>query len=302
MTLPPKSPDLCRFARQISPNLFTVFWPVATQARQRPGWAWFRELTSFRSFRQRTGPTLWKSLWSWDSENRIVQKTAGIVKDSGLPGGPWPKNQDSCRILALRCVCNVKVKSRSFNDKRPCECTIHRFTNEKPCCDPSGEVRATWKDYFCEAAHLNHRRSHRITQSVGKGTDGLILRHWHQVSVRCTSTELLPWARAVGLKHIVCTQPNRNIKAVGCNGADVITMVRTVLINLSNFLAMSNEAGKVEGNHHLPPKQDAKRKKESRPATRQGARRQRGGHHTATSRGFVGFIRGNTSNLFQNLN
>ena len=65
----------------------------------------------------------------------------------------------------------VKVKSRSYNDKRPCKCTVRRFTNEKPCCDPSGEVRETSEDYFCEAAHLNHRPIHRIN-SIGRGGDG----------------------------------------------------------------------------------------------------------------------------------
>ena len=92
------------------------------------------------------------------------------------PGHPsLLKLEAFCKLsghLAIRVdgmMLMVKVKSRSYNDKRPCKCTIRRFTNEKPCCDPSGEVRATWKDYFCEAAHLNHRRSHRITQSVGKG-------------------------------------------------------------------------------------------------------------------------------------
>ena len=40
---------------------------------------------------------------------------------------------------------------------------------------------------------LNYRLIHRITQLVGAGTDGLVLRHWHLISVRCPSTELLRW-------------------------------------------------------------------------------------------------------------
>ena len=49
------------------------------------------------------------------------------------------------------------------------------------------------EDYFCVAAHKNHRLIHRVTQSVGARTDGLVLRHWHLITVRCPSTELLRW-------------------------------------------------------------------------------------------------------------
>ena len=69
----------------------------------------------------------------------------------------------------------VKVKSRSYNDKRPCGCTIRRFTNEKPGCDPSGEARETSKDYFCVAANTKsptYSPSHSIGRN-GNGWSGL---------------------------------------------------------------------------------------------------------------------------------
>ena len=133
------------------------------------------------------------------------------------------------------------------------------------------------KDYFCVAANILNHRLTSPNHSIGRGGDGWSglealapdQRQVPKYRVRCggPATAL---ARAVGLKHIVCSQPNRNIKAVGCNGANDVTVVRTMFINLSNFLARSEEAGTVEGDHHLPPKHDAKR--DERASTCQAAR------------------------------
>ena len=156
----------------------------------------------------------------------------------------------------------------------------------------SNEARETSKDYFCEAARKNHQLIHRVTQSVGLGIDGLVLRHWHLISVRCLSTELLRWTcncarQGSGLQEY-CMCPSRIatsklwaaiVQKENHHGKDRVHQLEQLL---------GDEQGGRNGRRQPPSATKARRQRRRKsldPPDGKGARRQRGGHHTATSRG-----------------
>ena len=54
-------------------------------------------------------------------------------------------------------------------------------------------------------------------------------------------------------KLIVWTKPDKHIKAVGCSGAAVNAMVKTIFVDMTNINTGNKETRTVEGYRHKPP-------------------------------------------------